>query len=496
MVAGRKALSKNILVPLSILFIFAVVAAVGCTDPGTKSDPSLEAKLIPGRAKPAGTGPNILLLINDAWRKDSVGIYNPKSSLTPRIDAFAKTATVFETAVAQSSYTINSSGSMLFGVYPSEHHYTSYKKKISDNLLSVAELLKIAGYTTYGVSTNPHVTKRNGFDQGFDQFQDSSTWIKLSCGKLNEMLISWLSERKKNQAQELKPYFAMIWYTDTHNPYDPPEEFKQKYVHAQNRKLISDRTMSPMLKMDPPITSAEEPVSKQLYDAAVNYFDTEFGALLDHLKREKMLENTVIILTSDHGEAFWENKNANGKRLVGHGSSLYSEQVDVPLIIYLPRQKTGERVSSPAEHIDLFPTLAKLAGFSPPWNEIYKGKDFFSKTDDHRKSFIFTELFIHQGKHIELRGVRDSHEGLVFSKIVEDKVYKPPHEKVVKYGTLVNSDESSQSVRVSMNELKSAFDQWDSKLNKTDFPAGRIKKLDKKSKTELEEKLQALGYLQ
>lgn len=297
-------------------------------------------------------GLNVILLVVDAWRRDSLGCYNATSINTPNIDNFAKNSVLFRNAIAQSSTTINSAPSMFCSIYPSEHGYFNYKRAISNKLNTIAELLKNEGYRTYGFSSNPQVSLRNNLAQGFDTFiENPDLGDRDDCNEVNIIFRKWLAKNKNNK------FFAMLWYMDPHFPYNPPNKYKAKYFPDYNMEEIKFRE----LKSKVP-GSERKQIKKNLnlYNGEVNFFDTKFGKLIDFLENEGAMKNSVIILTSDHGESFGEKKDFKGKPIEGHCSSLYKEQINIPLIIYLPSLKEGRIIEEKVQHIDLVPTVLNL----------------------------------------------------------------------------------------------------------------------------------------
>ena len=131
-------------------------------------------------------GPNVILLVVDAWRTDSLGCYNKLSDATPNIDEFCRRAVLLKNSVAQASWTTNSSGSIFASVYPSEHKYSNYNDCVSDKFNTIAEFLKNEKYQTYGISANPHVTNRNGLAQGFETFVEDTALKETDCGQINK----------------------------------------------------------------------------------------------------------------------------------------------------------------------------------------------------------------------------------------------------------------------------------------------------------------------
>lgn len=428
-------------------------------------------------------GPSILLLVNDAWRRDSVGIYGGGSALTPRLDATFSRGVVFEHATAQSSCTINSAPSMIFGVHPSEHHYRGYKDRVSPRLVSAAEILARSGYDTYALSTNPHVSVNNGLAQGFEEFIDPGGWTKTACAEVNERFLAWLDERGD------RGFFAMLWYTDTHVPYEPPPAHVRRQVHGDLIDLVGDRTARPDGKT---LTPEEKVVARALYDASVSYFDDETGRLLDRLESRGVLEDTVVILTSDHGEAFWDRRSPTGVPLYGHGSSLYPPQTDIPLLMKGPGLPSA-RVSAPVQHIDLLPTICDLAGVEPATPYSLRGASaipLIESRGDGTDRPIFTELLLDEYGPYRIRAGRHRGLSVIRNHILEGEAFTPP---LVEREVLRRSARGPD--RASADALESRLDRFVSALRPERFPASRAGFLGDEM-TELERRLANLGYLQ
>jgi arylsulfatase A-like enzyme len=306
------------------------------------------------RARDEGARPNVLLLVVDTLRSDHLGSYGSDLGLTPHLDRFAAASVVFEDAVAQGSNTINSAPSILASVYLSEHGYTNYKLAISPHHTTMAEILAGQGYETFGVSTNPHVTDRHGLAQGFETFVDNTTWTDTDAHVVNRIFLDWLDARTTT-----RPFFAMLWYVDPHVPYDPPDPYVSAIVPLELRELVTMRTKRPGFE---DLSEDERAVSRGLYRGEVRYLDDQLGAFMAELVARGILEDSLMILTADHGESFWERDGVDGRPVVGHGISLFEEEVSVPLLIKLPRSGFVGTIRQRVRSIDILPTVLEAAG--------------------------------------------------------------------------------------------------------------------------------------
>lgn len=342
----------------------------------------------PDNAKPvfepkAGIAkPNILFLGIDTLRADALQIYQPGATAkTPNLDAFAKDAVVFEQAVAQASWTKPSFATLFTGLYPSQHTATSKTAAIPEEVETLAERLRDAGYYTEGFANNPNVFSMFGFGQGFVEYTDlrprllfyaSPSVARLSMyevlrkarqrllgkipilgKKLGKMVVTdfyqpaevithtgldWLDHRPfPDQA----PFFLFLHYMDPHDPFMDPDAPGGGFARA---------------RMERPEPSIEAPMRKA-YDLEIEHLDAHLGALFDGLKQRGLYQDTVIVFVSDHGEEFHEH---NGW---WHGFTLYQEMLRIPLIVKLPGlAQGGTRNADLARHVDVTPTLLHLAG--------------------------------------------------------------------------------------------------------------------------------------
>jgi arylsulfatase A-like enzyme len=295
------------------------------------------------------SGPNILLIVADSLRADHLGCYGYKRPTSPYIDKFAAEAVVFEKAMSNSSWTKPSIGSVFTSLYPHEHQAFYWPDSLSDKFLTLAEMLVNKNYLTFATQTNPLITKKYNFDQGFQYFQEM---IEEKAEAVTSSFFSWLDRNRKSR------FFAYLHYIDTHVPYNGPQEFSQIY----GLKSYSTITRGSFERFDISVLS-EMSLSQEakdclinLYDNSIRYFDQSFEKILEYLKNVEILDNTIVIFTADHGEEFWEHNKAF------HGHSMHREVLQVPLIIKYSSKLPAKRVKSCVQLLDLFPTILSLAG--------------------------------------------------------------------------------------------------------------------------------------
>lgn len=302
------------------------------------------------------TEPNIIFIVIDTLRADHLSCYGYSRPTSPNIDAFAEGADFYERAYSTSSWTVPSHGSMFTGKYPFEHGSHSFltdlkgdaaKAKVAlyeglypldEANVTIAEVLRDEGYQTGAVVANTaYVSPMVGLDQGFDDFIRKEVY----ADKLNEDVTSWIS------AHASDPFFLFINYKDVHRPYNarPRPGFLDE-PPSQEPLLIDVLRMYVMPARDPVSEELAQQVIDQ-YDTAIANVDDEIGELFAWLKEKGLYEDTVIVLTSDHGEAFGEH------HLVAHDVDLYEPLIFVPLIVKAPGQREGKVIKSVGSITDI-----------------------------------------------------------------------------------------------------------------------------------------------
>lgn len=309
--------------------------------------------------------PNVILILVDALRTDSLGCYGYTRETSPNTDAFADQSILFEFASSQATCTFPSVNSLLTSRYPFLfiRNFTGQNFGIPEDIPFVPEILKENGYTTIACSSSPIVrntpsahNKMGGFGRGFDIFLEHE----------------WDSAEDINKAvsKELKkisePLFLFMHYMDPHDPYDPPEKFKRMFCTPyDDKEFIAQGNPNPIFQMltgEKPsrkITQRDLQHLRDLYDGEVAFYDFQFGRFLDRLSKLGILENSLVIICADHGEEFLEHEN------VKHCHSVYETLAHVPLIIKTPSgQPRGSRKAL-VQNLDIVPTILDYINIDP-----------------------------------------------------------------------------------------------------------------------------------
>lgn len=361
-------------------------------------------------APPADELDTIVLVSADSLRFDRIHASRSNEPLTPTLDALAEDALEFTPGVAPGPSTRDTMPSMLTGQYPSEFdEYGLPERGIGP--LTIAEELSDRGFDTAGLSHNNFTSRRYNIDRGFDFFDDVSeearrendrgawrlrvrnliedTPLMSLAGRANSLAMEYLgrslylrnesAERITDRALEWmdeagNERFLWVHYMDTHHPYLSPERIQQKFgrTYAKERiKRLSQKTRSGQDS----ITDEDVPEMEYVYDCTVRYVDEQIGRIVDRLRVEGELENSLIVVTSDHGEGFGEF----GK--FGHAGELWDTLIAVPLIVYHPDGPT-ETVNGQAPLRLLKETIVGDGGLFDLTND---GTDFvLTEVPDYR----------------------------------------------------------------------------------------------------------------
>ena len=306
---------------------------------------------------------NILLISIDTLRADGLGCYGNPRDTSPQIDSLAALGVRFSRALALSSWTLPSHMTMVTGLQPSVHGcraspmWTRTFDRLDERWVTLAEVLRGWGYATVAFTDGRLVGPAFGFDQGFEICDDSGHGIR----RIAEKAIDWL-DRDHGQ----RPFFLFLHCYDVHH-YRPPEEYAELFVDDAPERIVALRNRGKELEarlnanafdwMDP----AEVDYIRALYDAEIRKTDAACGRVLANLRRQGLAGETIVIVTSDHGEEFWEHCGT------GHGWSLHQHQLRIPLILRVPGVAEPGRIDDQWVGLaDLMPTILDLLGLPIP----------------------------------------------------------------------------------------------------------------------------------
>ena len=316
--------------------------------------------LVPEAAPPSlEPAKNVVVLVIDTLRAGNIKPFNPQSRVsTPAVERFASEGVVFELAQSPENWTKPSVASILTGLHPQTHQQKTGESALPSSALLLSEHLQDQGFSTGSFIANGYVSDRFGFDQGWD---DYSNYIReggsTEAKDVFEKAGNWIEEHKEGR------FFAYIQTIDPHVPYDPPGEFVRMYDASEYGGQVRPRMTGDLLekaKRRPPEVVFDERDKRRiaaLHDGEITQHDQFFGAFLDRLSELGLAEDTLIVVTSDHGEEFDDHGSW------GHGHSVYQELLHVPLMFRLPgRLPSGGRVSDAVSTMDISSTVTELLG--------------------------------------------------------------------------------------------------------------------------------------
>jgi arylsulfatase A-like enzyme len=427
--APRQVRSYQAIVFLSFMVSLSVTGLVACENqesPVERPGSNLE-RLEYAPIAVAESPRFIVFVIIDTLRSDHVGVYGEPRGLTPNIDAIANKGVVFENAIASSSWTRSSVASMITSRYPTKIGVLGRSDAIADSLDTLAEVLQVNGFRTQAVVSNSNAGKPFGFAQGFDRFvlPESTVGYPEEVGVHPAELVTRKALELVDDLPLGESVFLYVHYQDPHDPYLPHPEFLDER-EPPGRFDGSRRQLDAMDKI-PRSELSDQDVARirYLYAGEVAYCDHWIGKLFEGLEERGLMDHSLVVITSDHGEGLWDH----GMR--AHGQDLYEEMVRVPLILrYADRKMGGRRISTPVSHLDLAPTILAAMGIPPPAS--YDGIDLASVLTDasqHGRS-VYSELEIDgldleairsgQSKFIRSRKSADEGEILELYDLAED----------------------------------------------------------------------------
>ena len=302
---------------------------------------------------------NVLLIGVDTLRADAISPYGGRPEVTPCLKTFGETSCVFDRARSQAPFTLPSFASMLTGLWPSEVFKKIETTSIPESNTTIAETLLSKGIATYGTCGFPMLGNPvSGFPQGCEAF---SSYMDPRAQAPVESAKAFISRTKD------RDWFCFLHVYDPHAPYNPPEQYADllrdpSYSGAYSR-VVNESDFARWATETPPASELQQ--MRNLYNGEVANVDSAISDLLAFLTDNGLLDNTLVIFTSDHGEEFYEHGGFE------HSRTLYDEVVKTALIVRGPGFPQGERVEAPAGNIDIYPTILSYYGL--PMEQGLKG---------------------------------------------------------------------------------------------------------------------------
>lgn len=386
-----------------------VMTVIGCSRSAESPTPTSNDS----RVSPHGIE-NVIVISIDTLRADHLACYGHEFVKTPNIDTLAKEGVLFTQHFNVAPTTLSSHTSLMTGTYPHSHGVLKNSNRVSDDNVMLAETLKAAGFETAGFIGAAPLGPAVNFAQGFDHYDSRFSFGEVGhanvtqrrANEVTDAVLDWLAQGR--DAQEARGghrdrLFLFVHYFDAHWPYAAPPPFGQMYRPDAPAVDVSIRGMGKVRRLlrlgfdhrgDPAQPASGEDANRNPskherigrknwdegmelargldaeYCAEITFCDEHLGRLITGLKRENLYENSLIVLTSDHGETMYEHSN-----FFNHGESVYDTEIHTPLIVRFPRGNFGGRKESRlVSSIDLVPTILELVG--EPVTDRVEGESF------------------------------------------------------------------------------------------------------------------------
>ncbi len=480
--------------------------------------------------------PNIILIILDTARAQSFSCYGYKRETTPNIDRIAQEGVLFENTISPSPWTLPSHASIFTGMYPSRHGCHEKHKFLNRNLPTLPEILMNIGYRTIGISNNSWISKNFGFDNGFDTFiklwqiiqyetdlADASAkgkdkykkamglvikgnpfiniangvygkyfWRRYDYGarRINRIVKKLLHDEL---TKSRTPFFIFINYLEPHLIYRAPEPFfgmfLAKTISKKDALSVNQDAWGYMGEIAP-MTKTDFEVLKALYDAELFYLDYRIGEVYELLKKADLLDNSLLIITSDHGENIGEHN------LMDHQYCLYDTLLKVPFIMRFPGIfEGGKRIGNIVQTTDIVPTMMELLSLQD--QRLLRGVQGESLLKNGNKRFAVSEYIAPQppieviSKRYPEGNFSKYNTTLTSMRSYEWKLIVSSDNKDELYNILEDPAETKNLWNIHKDiyiDMRSKIDFW-IRENRKD-----VEDEDTHVSTEIKKRLEALGY--
>jgi arylsulfatase A-like enzyme len=480
--------------------------------------------------------PNVILIILDTARAQSFSCYGYNRETTPNINRIYQEGVLFENAISPSPWTLPAHASIFTGMYPSRHGCHEKHKYLKSEIMTLPKVLKNAGYRTIGISNNSWISRNFGFDRGFDEFIKLWQIIQYEID-LADASVKGIEKYKKAMSLVIKgnpfinivngvygkyfwrrydygarrinkivgkllhdelarigtPFFIFINYLEPHLIYRAPKPFFGMFLSkniSKKEALSVNQDAWGYMGGVVPMTEADFEVLRALYDAELFYLDHRIGEVYEFLKEKNLLDNTLLIITSDHGENIGEHN------LMDHQYCLYDTLLKVPFIMRLPGIfEGGKRTGNIVQTTDIVPTIMELLSLKD--QRLLEEVQGESLLKDKNERFAISEYIAPQppieeiSKRYPAGNFSKYNESLTSMRSHEWKLIVSSNGKDELYNIVEDPDETRNSIHVQKSickDMRTKIDSW-IKEHRED-----MKDEDTHISAEIKKRLEALGY--
>jgi len=443
------------------------------------------------------TPPNVVLIVMDTVRRDHLSCYGYPRNTSPRLDQLVKDSRLYSNAYTPGGWTIPAHASIFTGLHTISHGASQENVVLDTDLTTLAEILSENGYSTVGIIGNPNLDDSRNYGQGFQKYYELWNEVRILTGNSGYFFFKkYLAGHDK-----AKPFFMFINFIEAHQPYNSSQNFYHQFLSDSSIQLESNEWTDYFLKRRE-FSSAEMEHLRELYDAEILYVDYWIGQMIDLLKKEHLWDDTVLIVTSDHGENFGEHD------MVDHAFSLHEPVIRIPLLIHYPTLFEPNSVDSSAVQLtDLFPTVLHLCDIDATGYPS-QGRDLLDSeaSDD----MIFSEYYypyqaLYQNFASEgiddpildqfkrrIKTVISGGMKLIYSDIGNHELYdlrRDPHE----LENLIDDPVYSDTKQDLMDKLEECVDDYSNPMKSS--PSDSIPRTEQELDSTTIEALRSLGYV-
>ena len=372
-----------------------VAAGVAATVPVR---PPVTAKAVEP-AGAAGTARNNVVLISlDSLRADHLGAWGYKRDTSPNLDKLARESIRFSNAISTSSWTLPTHLTMFTGLSQVAHGVVVDTNVLPRSIRTLGEIFHDAGYATAGFVSGPYVSGHYGYDRGMDTYIDlSAQWGKsaearaaILSPEINAKGLAWLDQTRD------QPFFLFLHYFDIHYDFVPPPPydtmFDPDYTGTMDGRMFIERD-----DVHPKMPARDLEHILALYDGEIRFTDHHVGIVLDHLRSKGLLDSTVVMVVSDHGDEFFEHGNK------GHHRTVYDEVLRIPMLLRLPGGEQGGRtIDRQTSLIDVFPTVLDAAGLSPGSGAEGESLAAWARGTQSSREEIYSDFYDKRGFNLQV----------------------------------------------------------------------------------------------
>jgi len=417
---------------------------------------------------------NVVIITIDTLRSDHLGCYGYSRPTSPRIDQFAGEGALFENVVCQSSQTLPSHASIFLGTNPRTHLTISHESVVDPDETTLAEILKSKGYVTGAFISSHALDSKYGLDQGFDTYWEvhkEATIPERQALKVREAdatttlgVLPWLERHAASR------FFLWVHWFHPHRPYDPPPRYHQAFAAGYTGTATSDpEFIMKVWREEIRLVPEDVAYLSGCYDGEVAFSDAQVGHLLDALSSMNLMENTIVIVTADHGELLYEHEN-----YFGHDIALYDECIMIPLIIHVPGQDPARRrIGELVQSLDILPTVLDLVGIKCPREA--EGKSLMpllGGSQEPTTEAAFSETYPFPEKCEPRHAVRTADEKLIWKEVRQAPLLKEYYDLGADPGETENLFGDLPSGAVRLDSVLSAWTE-DGGLRPAPIPTAR-----------------------